>query len=199
MTLSLTLVYCSAHGMMGNSKRQTSINPDLGKISYQLLMIRWSSIPSRKATYEVQLKWNQLHWVYIEKNKYMLCTSYMQEIQVDFDALMEQRRMTRCIFYPQGVYILREAKNCIHTWYINTFVVVQSLSHVRLFGTLWTAAGQAPLSFTISWSLFKLMPIESVMPSNHPILCRPLLLPSVFSSIRVFSNELSLCIRWPKY
>ena len=63
----------------------------------------------------------------------------------------------------------------------------------------WTAAHQAPLSFTISWSLLKLMSIESVMPSNHLILCHPLLLPSIFASIRVFSPESVLPIRWPKY
>ena len=79
-------------------------------------------------------------------------------------------------------------------------VVVQLLSHVRLFATPWTASRQASLSFTISWSLLKLMSIESVMPSNHPILCRPLPLPpSIFPSIRVFSNESVLCIRWLKY
>ena len=78
-------------------------------------------------------------------------------------------------------------------------LVVQSLSCVRLFMTPWTAAHQASLSFTISWSLLKLMSIESVMPSNHLILCRPLLLlPSIFPSIRVFSNESALRIRWPK-
>ena len=77
---------------------------------------------------------------------------------------------------------------------------VQLLSRVRLFVTPWTAARQAPLSFTISRSLLKLMSIESVMPSNHLILCRPLLLlPSVFPSIRVFSNESALHIKWPKY
>ena len=73
--------------------------------------------------------------------------------------------------------------------------VVQSLSHVQLFVTPWTAAHQASLSFTISQSLLKLISIESVMPSNHLFLCRPLLLlPSVFPSIRVFSNELALYI-----
>ena len=78
--------------------------------------------------------------------------------------------------------------------------VVQSLSHVWLFATPWTIARQASLSFTISWNLLKLMPIESVMPSNHLILYCPLfLLPSVFPSIRVFSSELTLHIRWPKY
>ena len=79
-------------------------------------------------------------------------------------------------------------------------VVVESLSHVRLFATPGTEACQASLCFTISLSLLKLMSIESVMPSSHLILCCPLLLLlSVFSSIRVFSNELALHIRWPKY
>ena len=74
------------------------------------------------------------------------------------------------------------------------------LSGVRLFVTPWTAARQASLAITSSWSLLKLVSIESVMPSNHLILCRPLLLlPSVLPSIRVFSNESLLCIRWPKY
>ena len=78
--------------------------------------------------------------------------------------------------------------------------VVQLLSHVWLFATSWTAAHQSSPSFTISQSLLKLTSIESVMPSNHLILCRPLLLPpSIFPSIRVFSNESALCIRWPKY
>ena len=77
---------------------------------------------------------------------------------------------------------------------------VQSLSCVQLFATPWTAACQASVCITSSQSLPKLMSIESVMPSNHLILCRPLLLlPSIFSSIRVFSNESALCIRWPKY
>ena len=77
--------------------------------------------------------------------------------------------------------------------------LVQSLSHVQLFVTPWTAASQASLSIINSWSLLKLMSIESVMPSNHLILCDPLLLPpSIFPSIRVFSNESVLRIRWPK-
>ena len=80
------------------------------------------------------------------------------------------------------------------------FVVVQSFSHDQLFTTQWTAAHQASLSFTISRNLLKLMSTESVMPSNHLILCCPLLfLPSIFPSIRVFSNESTLCIKWPKY
>ena len=77
--------------------------------------------------------------------------------------------------------------------------LVQSFSHVQLFVTPWTAVLHASLSFTNSWSLLKLMSIESVMPSSHLILCRPiLLLPSIFPSIRVFSNESVLHIRWPK-
>ena len=79
------------------------------------------------------------------------------------------------------------------------FSSVQSLSCVRLFVTPWTAARQASLSITNSRSLPQLMFIDSVMPSNHLILCCPLLfLPSIFPSIRVFSNESALCIRWPK-
>ena len=77
---------------------------------------------------------------------------------------------------------------------------IQSLSRVRLIETPWTTAHQASLSITNSWSLPKLMSIESVMPSNHFILCCPLLLlPSIFPSIRVFSSESALPIRWPKY
>ena len=80
------------------------------------------------------------------------------------------------------------------------FSSVQSLSHVQLFTTPWTTACQASLSITNCWSLPKPMSIKSVMPSKHLILCRPLLLlPSIFPSIRVFSNESALCIRWPKY
>ena len=80
------------------------------------------------------------------------------------------------------------------------FSSVQSLSRVWLFATPWSAARQTSLSITNSRSLSKLMSIEPVMPSNHLILCHPLLLlPSIFPNIRVFSNESALCIRWPKY
>ena len=76
----------------------------------------------------------------------------------------------------------------------------QSHSHVRLFETPWIAGRQPSLSFTISWSLFKLVSIDSVLPFNHLIFCHPLLLlPSIFPSIRFFSNESVLSIRWPKY
>ena len=79
------------------------------------------------------------------------------------------------------------------------YIVLQLLSCVQLFAIPWTAAPQASLSFTISQSLLKLMSIESMMPSNHLILCHPLLLSSVFPSIRVFSSQLAVLIRWPKY
>ena len=79
-------------------------------------------------------------------------------------------------------------------------LVVQLLSHVRLFATPRTTAFQTSLSFCISQNLLRLMSIDSVMPSNHLIFCHPLLLlPSMFPSIRVFSNELALHIKWPKY
>jgi len=88
----------------------------------------------------------------------------------------------------------------VSIYHIDNIQSVQSFCHVRLLVTPWTAARQASLSITNSWSLPKLMSIESVMPSNHLILyCPLLLLPSIFPSIRVFSNESALCIRWPKY
>ena len=74
-----------------------------------------------------------------------------------------------------------------------------TLSHIRLFRTPWTAARQAALPITNSWSILKLMSVTSVMPSKHLIFCRPLLLPSILPSIRVFSKESVLPIRWPKY
>ena len=83
--------------------------------------------------------------------------------------------------------------------FMDQFSSVQPLSCVQLFETPWTAACQASLFITNSWSPPKPMSIELVMPSNHLILCRSLLLPSIFPSIRVFSNESALCIRWPKY
>ena len=87
---------------------------------------------------------------------------------------------------------------CVCVYAQLLIVAVQMLSHVRLFVIPWTSTHQASLSFSISWSLFKLMCIESVMPSNHLIFCHYLLLlPSIFPSIRVFSNELALHIRQP--
>ena len=88
----------------------------------------------------------------------------------------------------------------LNSIFVVAAIVVQLPSHLRLSATTWTAVHQASLSFTISWSLLKFMSIESVMPSNHLILCHPLLLlPSIFPSIRAISIEWALCIRWPKY
>ena len=101
------------------------------------------------------------------------------------------------VFSNDPALCIRSAKFWSFSFSISS---VQLLSSVRFFVTPWAVACQASPSITNSWSLLKLMPIESVMPSNHLILCHPLLLPpSIFPSIRVFSNEAVLCIRWPKY
>ena len=102
--------------------------------------------------------------------------------------------------WPQICSLMKFQLIFLNPYYPQTqFCSVQSLSHVRLFATPWTAACQAPLSTTNSWSLLKLMSIESVMPCNHLILCHRLLLPpSIFPSIRVFSDVSVLPIRWPK-
>ena len=107
------------------------------------------------------------------------------------------------VYFPTFI----ELQNSLHLHNILLFCLylylcssVQLLSHVWLFATPWTAVHQFSLSITNTWSLLKLMSIESVMLSNHLILCHPRLLPpSIFPSIRVFSNESALCIRWPKY
>ena len=123
-------------------------------------------------------KW---HWGHI------CCISSMYSIFGNFQKIL-------CIIWitPKNVTAIRTTWNYQFSW-------VQSFSCVRLFATLWTVARQASLSFPISQSLLKLMSIESVMPSNH-LLCRPLLLlPLIFPSIRVFSSESVLCLRWLKY
>ena len=96
--------------------------------------------------------------------------------------------------------IIRNCEKYCREKKVGYCVAVQLLSHAPLFVTPWTAACQASLSFSISQSLLKLISIVSLMPSNHLILCHPLLLlPSIFPSIKVFSNESVLHIRWPKY
>ena len=98
------------------------------------------------------------------------------------------------------LWLPRTSDSNNHILLILYIAAVQLLSHVQLFATPWTTARQASLSFTISQSLLKLTSIESVMPSNHLMLCCPLLLlPSIFPNIRVFSGELAVRIRWPKY
>ena len=105
------------------------------------------------------------------------------------------------VLYPEVISTPSAPSQILPTVYPASvqFSTVQLLSCVPLFVTPWTAAHQASLSITNSWRLLKLMSIESVMPSSHLILCRPLLLSSIFPSIRVFSNESVLLIRWPKY
>ena len=95
--------------------------------------------------------------------------------------------------------IIVASDSTLQTHKASFLLVLQLQSRVQLFANPRTSACQASLSFTISWRQLKLMSIESVMPSNHLILCCPLLLSSIFPSIRVFSNELAYCIRWPKY
>ena len=107
------------------------------------------------------------------------------------------------IMFIVFLFIIAKCENdlkCPSLNNLNSFVIVPSLSCVQLFETPWNAAQRASLTFTISQSLLKLMSIESMMPSNHLILCHSLLLlPSIFPSIGVFSNESALCIRWLKY
>ena len=119
---------------------------------------------------------------------------------------MEQRQIAPSELCPNFRFIINindccSCKSlCLKEVWCEAISSVQLFSHVRLFVTPWTAAYQASLSITNSWSPLKLMSIESLMPSNHLILCHPLLLPSlIIPSIGVFSNESVLCIRWPKY
>ena len=106
---------------------------------------------------------------------------------------------TWSFFNLRFVRIKRKA-GCLKCMFSKTSLRLLLLSHVRFFSTPWTAARQTSLSFTISQSSLKLMSIELGMPSNYLILCHPHLpLPSIFPIIRIFSNELTFCIKWPKY
>ena len=112
-------------------------------------------------------------------------------------AVREKREYSESVWSLKAVWeTFQEGEDLLSV----QFSSVQSLSHIRLFVTPWIAACQGSLSITNSWSLLKIMSIELLMPSSHLILCRPLLLLSpVPPSIRVFSNESTLCMRWPKY
>ena len=131
------------------------------------------------------------------------CARHRETDKIEALWLSEKASLGVC--HPTGLWTWW-GTDCVRHWlkhFARTFIIcvvaVQSLSHVRLFVTPWTAAHQASLTFTISWILFRLMSIESVMPSNHLILCHPLLLLlTIFPSIRVFSNGLALCTAWLK-
>ena len=105
------------------------------------------------------------------------------------------------LIFKKLIWVSNKVEVCIHPGMCECgIIVVQLLGRAQLSATPWTVAHQASLSFTVSRSLLKLMSIKSVMPSNHLILCCSLLLlPSIFPSIKVFSNESVLCIKWPKY
>ena len=137
-----------------------------------------------------------------------IITDYLYKNEVIYVVNFEKKCIIffslQCITYVDMLVYLHTFKVLqrafIYFYHLNNFFVVQLLWLVWLFVTPWTAACQASLPFTNSQSLFILMSMESVMPSNHLILCHPLfLLPSIFPSIRVFLNESILCIRWPKY
>ena len=138
-------------------------------------------------------KWDKsinLYSLLISTNPKVIQAKYLtnQNFQKDKRLWFVLIKGSKYIYYPAD------------TFYLLKNTSVQLLSCVQLFATPWTAGCQASLSITNARSLPKLMSIESVMPSNHLILCRPLLLlPSIFPSIRVFSKESALCIRWPKY
>ena len=140
------------------------------------------------------------------------CSTVIVFIVLKISLVIEIRTVTPFTFHltlkKQGIYSLLKLISSVsfHMFSLSCVLYldqpllsVQLLSGIRLFATPWTAAYQASLSITNSRSLLKLMSTESLMPSNHLILSRSLLPPSVFLSIRVFSNESVLCIRWPKY
>ena len=166
----------------------------------------------------VSLLWNPQQISNNYHSNYNVWRSFSHNTQPFSDTKNMSYNSTQFWHYLPGFCMLRaqcqQIANCKSTFSIGLLtdwlqidgyndsviiIVVQSLSHIWLFEISWTAACQASLSFTISWSLLKLMPIKSVMPSNHLLLCCPLLLSSIFPSIKVFSNKSALHIRLPKY
>ena len=132
----------------------------------------------------IELNWIHLRFQYVKVVS--LYTHFLESFLCQIDVKFCQKLL---------LYLLRWSCS-----FYSSICSIKLLSHVQIFVTPWTAACRASLSITNSQSLLNLMPIESVMPSNHLILCCPLLLlPSIFLSIRVFSNESVLHIRWPKY
>ena len=161
-----------------------------------LLNITWTEFLRRGPTYRISFKWSFLSGSRL--GPFQMVSMFLLQPICEYERELRKspESLRLCLlsrYRPENL--------CLSFSYIMgvTYFAVQSLSHVWLFATPWTAAGQSSLSFTISQSFLKLMSIEFVMPSRYLILCHPLLLSSVFPRIRVFSSELALCIRWPKY
>ena len=137
----------------------------------------------------------------MSKGKLKLCKKYKEKVLFFYTSGQEKIHWLVGSKYKRHIFKWSRHTHLYLHWNHHCGVPTWCCCSVaQLCLTPWTAPCQASLSFTISQSLLKLMPIESVTPSNHPILCRPLFfLPSIFTSIRIFSNELTLHIRWPKY
>ena len=141
------------------------------------------------------------HWRYLFLSLYFYVCGYAYLSIYPFINSSARYQMTASLLQVCCcLWVVIWGEHCRHFTFESTFNIVQSLSYIQLFVTPWTAACQAPLSSTISRHLLKFMFTELVIVSNHPLLCHPLLLsPSISPSIRVFSSESALCIRWPKY
>ena len=179
--LSLELFECFHELTAGFSQRVI-----LDRVRWKLQCLKWPLLwsPQNSICTKVSHDWAYTH-------------THTHTHTANFSGKELHKSMTARIWDPLGPFWRLATTVSIFLFW---FVVVQSLSCVWLFTIPCTAACQASLSFTISQSLLKLMSIESMMPSNHLILCHPLLLlPSIFPSIKVFSSESALHIRWPKY
>ena len=158
-------------------------------VPYRTFLEKWKTIKVREK------------WQCISIKLYQLCLTHSPPLPPPLP-LLQWRQQDQPLLFLLVLSLLNMKMKKMKTLVMVCFhwSTDQSLSRVRLFVMPWTTAHQASLSITNSWSLFKIISIESVMPSNHLILCRPLLhLPSIFPSIRIFSNERDLRIRWPKY
>ena len=148
---------------------------------------------------EVSLKKKCGLWSEVPGNKIKNFTGDTFQANINGGALPPQWLYFRCVWCSGEVLVDHESPWFTPLW-TDTVQFSSASQPCPTMGTCRTAACQASLSITKSWSMLRLMSIESVMPSNHLILCHPLLLlPSIFPSIRIFSNESVLCIRWPKY
>ena len=191
---------CVSHSVVSNS---LDCNPPCSSVHeiFQAGILEWVAISfSRGSSWSRDWTWvscisGRLFTIWATRE---ICIIYIQQ-----NAPILDKGIHKCYHHPNQHLGRFHHSGKLHNPFFShslRFSSVQSLSCVQLFSTPWTEAHQASLSITNSWSLPKLMSIELVMPSNHLILCCPLLLlPSIFSSIRVFSNESDLRIRWPKY